>query len=162
MKLKSNATIPIKAHDTDACYDMIATSINKTEQYIEYGTNIAFHIPKGYVGLIFPRSSVTKEDLMLKNSVGIIDSGYLGEVMFRFTKIVNSAFHEMTLSNGTHSDGINKVIDIKVIERELQIYNIGDRIGQIMFIKLPKTKLIVVDDFDETKRGVGGFGSTGK
>ena len=82
-KLNQNAVSPTYAHETDACFDLVATSKTTTSKFIEYGTGLAFEIPKGYVGLIFPRSSITNKDLMLKNSVGVIDADYRGEVKFR-------------------------------------------------------------------------------
>ena len=75
VKLLSNlGVLPKKSHIADAGFDMVATSKKITEKYIEYGTDVSMRIPNGYVGMIFPRSSVTKKDLMLKNAVGIIDS----------------------------------------------------------------------------------------
>ena len=73
-KLVPEAKTPFKAIDVDAGFDLYATSIVETPEYIQYNTGIAVEIPEGYVGLVFPRSSVTKYDLMLKNSVGVIDA----------------------------------------------------------------------------------------
>lgn len=147
-KLNENAVIPKKAHDADAGFDMVATSREETELFIEYGTGIAISIPKGYVGLIFPRSSITKKRLMLKNSTGVIDSGYTGEIKFRFQKIM--AYEFINNNNFTYDYTLDK-----------HIYNIGDKIGQIIFQKLPEIKLVEVDNFTETtERGEGGFGST--
>lgn len=120
--------------DGAACFDLVATSKTEQEQYIQYGTGIAIEIPVGYVGLLLPRSSITNYDLMLKNSVGIIDSDYRGEVMFRFAKL-NSVSNQ---------------------------YNIGERIGQMMIIEAKKYELLEVDELSSTDRGQGGFGSTGK
>lgn len=161
-KLKLHAHIPEKAHDTDACFDMTASWVSHESNYIEYGTDIAFDIPKGYVGLIFPRSSVTKEDIILKNSVGVIDSGYQGEIRFRFSKLVNNAFREDTTTSSLAGGQTRRVIEIRGVERPLKTYKVGDRIGQIMFIKLPDVELELVDSFDETERSTSGFGSTGK
>ena len=61
-KLHEDAIIPKRAHKPDAGFDMTCISVNDTDKFIEYGTGIAMHIPEGYVGLIFPRSSVTKKD----------------------------------------------------------------------------------------------------
>lgn len=67
------------AKDGDAGIDLIATSKTYDEHgNVVYGTNRAFEIPKGYVGLLFPRSSNSKKDLILSNSVGVVDSGYRG------------------------------------------------------------------------------------
>lgn len=73
-KLSDKAVIPTKAHPTDVGFDMTAAEIKITEDYVSYKTNIALEIPEGYVGLLFPRSSNSKKDLLLANSVGIIDA----------------------------------------------------------------------------------------
>lgn len=73
-KLSDKAVIPTKAHPTDAGFDMTAVKINITDNYVEYETNIALEIPDGYVGLLFPRSSNSKKDLLLANSVGVVDA----------------------------------------------------------------------------------------
>src|SRR5690606_4362848 len=79
---------PQYSKDGDAGLDLVATSKKYNEKgSIVYGTSLAFEIPKGYVGLLFPRSSNSKMDLLLSNSVGVIDSGYRGEVMFKFKHV---------------------------------------------------------------------------
>jgi dUTP pyrophosphatase len=137
-KLVPEAVVPKYAKDGDACVDLVATSINFTNKYIEYGTGIAMEIPEGHVGLIYPRSSVTNKDLMLKNSVGVIDSGYRGEIRFRFTLLaVGDRFNEP------------------------EIYNIGERIGQIMIIPCQKMQFEEIRELSTTERGEGGYGSSG-
>ena len=96
-------------------------------------------IPKGYVGLVFPRSSIRKTDLSLTNCVGVIDSGYRGEIQATFKKIF----------------GKN---DVRLDELD---YNVGDRIAQIMIIPYPSVTFVEVDELSQTDRGEGGFGSTG-
>jgi dUTP pyrophosphatase len=135
-KLDSSAIIPSYAKEGDACFDLTATSINLTDKYIEYGTGLAMEIPEGYVGLIFPRSSVTNTDLMLKNGTGIIDQGYRGEIKFRFNRVST--------------------------ELSSEIYSVGDRIGQMMILPYPTIQFEEVDELSETNRGEGGYGSTGK
>jgi dUTP pyrophosphatase len=132
------ASAPAAATEHAAAYDIVATSKHHCfdEQsgtsYIEYGTGLQFEIPIGYVGKLFPRSSISKTGLSLRNSVGIIDPDYRGEVTFRFS-----------------NTGGN-------------IYKIGDRIGQIRIEKDIEYRFIVVDELSETKRGKGGYGSTGQ
>jgi dUTP pyrophosphatase len=92
-------------------------------------------IPKGFVGLIFPRSSVRKTDLLLTNSVGVIDSGYRGEIQATFKK----------------TDGDRSIV-----------YEVGERGAQIIIIPYPKIKFIVSEELSSSERGDGGFGSTGK
>jgi dUTP pyrophosphatase len=150
MKLSPNAIIPERAHEWDAGYDMTAISKKETPEYIQYGTGLSFDIPKGYVGLIFPRSSVTKKDLMLKNAVGVIDSGYIGEVSFRFYKIITKELSSTT-----------KILS-HIKKEDQKVYEINDKIGQIIFMKLPSIKLVEVEELSTTERGSGGFGSTDK
>ena len=84
-RLNDKATLPTKAHATDAGYDLYAASSSVDKDYnIVYGTGVAVEIPDGYVGLVFPRSSIASKDIMLSNSVGVIDSGYRGEIMAKF------------------------------------------------------------------------------
>lgn len=93
-KLNKLAVVPKKAHKSDAGFDLTAISMGivqehdehgaSIEEYVEYGTGLSIEIPDGYVGLLFPRSSVSKYGMSLCNSVGVIDSGYRGEVKLRF------------------------------------------------------------------------------
>ena len=74
-KLSPNAVIPTYAKEGDAGMDLVATSIiSDTPDQITYGLGIALEIPEGFVGLVFPRSSIRKTGLQLSNSVGVIDS----------------------------------------------------------------------------------------
>lgn len=85
VKLLENAVMPTKAHPTDAGFDLTATSREFDEHgAVVYGTGIAVEIPAGYVGLVFPRSSVSKLDLSMANAVGVIDAGYRGEITVKF------------------------------------------------------------------------------
>jgi dUTP pyrophosphatase len=137
-KLHNLATTPRYSKDGDAGMDLTITSIvNETKTDVTYGFGIAVEIPKGYVGLLFPRSSVRKYDLSLTNSVGVIDSGYRGEIQATFKK-----------TNW-----------LKGLESEK--YNIGDRGAQIIILPYPQIEFIETDDLSETERGVGGFGSSG-
>jgi dUTP pyrophosphatase len=138
-KLSENAVIPTYAKEGDAGMDVVATRIiNETLDSITYGTDIALEIPEGFVGLVFPRSSIRKTHLHLSNSVGVIDSGYRGEIQSTFKKIQG-------ISNNA-----------------LDNYKVGDRICQIMIIPHPTIQFIEVEELTSTERGEGGFGSTGK
>ncbi len=148
-RLYPSATIPSYAKGGDACFDLTATSINLMDKFIEYGTGLAVEIPEGYVGLIFPRSSVTNKDLMLKNSVGVIDSGYRGEIKFRFLRTKEPK------SNGILGSGYSSW-------NHPDVYTIGERIGQMMILPYPTVEFEEVDELTETNRGEGGYGSTGK
>ena len=135
-KLHSDAVIPTYAKPGDAGMDLVATEIiSNTTFDITYGIGLAMEIPKGFVGLIFPRSSIRKYELALSNSVGVIDSGYRGELQATFKK-----------TNGLDSLS----------------YKVGDRIAQIIIIPYPEILFIESEELSETERGSGGFGSTGK
>ena len=131
-KLHPEAIIPKYSHVGDAGMDVYAVSKKETDKFIEYGTGLSFEIPENHVMLVFPRSSVTNKDLMLKNSVGVLDSGYRGELILRFNQ-----FGE-------------------------ENYEIKERIGQIIIIPYPNIEIKEVEELSETSRGDGGFGSTGK
>jgi len=133
-KLNPTAVTPSYSKDGDAGMDLTSTTIiSHTTDQVTYGTGISLEIPKDYVGLVFPRSSIRKYDLELTNSVGVIDSGYRGEIQLTFNK-VNS---------------------------KTTIYNVGDRVGQIIIIPYPKINFVESDELTITERGEGGFGSSG-
>ena len=132
-KLVENAVIPTYAKPGDAGMDLYSTSIEISEDgVVTYGTGISMEIPDGYVGLLFPRSSNYKQDLVLCNSVGVIDSGYRGEIMFKYFQI-----------------GEN-------------MYKVGDRVGQIIILPYPQIEFTEVENLSQTERGEGGFGHTGE
>ena len=138
-KLSESAIVPKYAKPGDAGLDFSATSRSFDDnENIVYGTGLAVEIPEGYVGLLFPRSSNAKTDLYLTNHVGVIDSGYRGEIMFKFRK-----------SNCNKS------------YRESRIYEIGDRVGQLIIIPYPAIEFEEVEELSSTERGTGGYGSSG-
>jgi dUTP pyrophosphatase len=132
-KIHPDAIIPTYAKVGDAGADLTATSKTATEKYIEYGTGLSVYMPDGYCGFLFPRSSITKMGLSLKNSVGVLDSGYRGEIMLRF-----------------HNFGGG-----------LPSYEIGNRIAQLVIMPTTQFGFVEVDELPESERGNGGFGSTG-
>ena len=140
-KLVPEAVIPSYSKDGDAGMDLTITKIYSNTTFdITYGFGIAMEIPKGYVGLVFPRSSIRKTDLALTNCVGVIDSGYRGELQATFKKIY----------------GKN---DVRIDETD---YKVGDRGAQIIILPYPQIKMIESEELSNTERGDGGFGSTGK
>lgn len=88
-KLHDSAIIPEYAKQGDAGMDMHAVEACEDEDWITYRTGLAIEIPEGFVGLLFPRSSVYKKNQRLANSVGVIDSGYRGEIMFKYSRSNN-------------------------------------------------------------------------
>jgi dUTP pyrophosphatase len=148
-RLKENAVLPKKAKKGDAGMDLVATEIIKdTPTQITYGTGIAVEIPDGMVGLVFPRSSIRNTGLQLSNSVGVIDSGYRGELQATFNKTFGS-------------ESMYDEMKVKEMQPN-EFYNVGDRICQLVVIPTPVITVKEVDELTETERGHGGFGSTGK
>lgn len=137
-KLHEDAIIPNYAKKGDAGLDLTAIHFRYEAEYdcFVYGTGLALEIPKGYVGLIFPRSSNSKTTAYLTNSVGVIDSGYRGEIMVKF-------------KNRTAAD--NRAP-----------YKPGDRVAQLIIMPYPNITLVETDKLSESERGTGGYGSTGK
>lgn len=134
-KLNENAVMPTKAHASDAGFDLTATSrmYDNNNCYV-YGCGLAVEIPEGYVGLVFPRSSNAKKDLLLSNSVGVIDSGYRGEIMAKF----------------------------KALRPFPQMYKIGERFAQLIIMPIPDIEWEEAEKLSDSERGTGGYGSSGK
>ena len=139
-KLNDEAVIPSYAKEGDAGLDLTAVNFEydeKLDVYV-YHTGLAMEIPKGYVGLVYPRSSNRKTDAYLTNHVGVIDSGYRGEVLATFKNRDNSR------------NAINPP------------YVSGERICQLIVIPYPTINPVEAEELSETERGTGGHGSTGK
>lgn len=134
-KLVENAVIPTYAKKGDAGLDLTVTSIEQKGDKIIYHCGLAFEIPQGYFGLVVPRSSNAKKDLLLTNSAGIIDSGYRGEV--------TAVFYKTRL---LHPD----------------LYQVGERFAQLVILPYPEIELEEAEELSATERGTGGYGSTGK
>lgn len=148
-KLDPAAVLPTRIHPSDAGFDL--TAIEDPEEilkdgvfYLEYRTGLAIEIPAGHVGYIFPRSSIRRTVLTLSNCVGVIDSGYRGEITFSFK------------ADGYASESANRSLE------DPPIYRKGDRIGQLIIMPLPQTTIEIVDELSEADRGDNGYGSTGK
>lgn len=136
--LSPSAVMPARAHSGDAGYDLVAVSRKvDSDGCVVYGTGLAFEIPEGYVGLVFPRSSVAKKDVILSNCVGVVDSGYRGEVMAKF-KFVANPRHEV-----------------------YEWYDVGERIAQMVIVKLPEVEYEQAGELSDSERGEGGYGSSG-
>lgn len=135
-KLNDEAVIPHYAKPGDAGLDLTATSKewNDSFQCWVYGTGLAVEIPEGYVGLVFPRSSIRKYSLALTNCVGVIDSGYRGEIMCTY-----------------RPQGAGSNLS----------YKVGEKICQLIIMPYPAINPIEADVLSETERGEGGHGSTG-
>jgi len=146
-KFHKDAVIPKYAKDGDAGMDMTAVSVERKGDLVIYDLGVGMEIPKGYVGLIFPRSSICKTDLELTNCVGVIDSGYRGNI---------KAFFRDTGYKPIKTDNDNTIASLG------KAYEVGDRVCQIMIVPYPQVEFTEVEDLEESERGTGGFGSSGK
>ena len=156
-KLSKDSVLPTYAKDGDAGMDLVATSeYYDDDGNIVYGTGLSFEIPKGYVGLLFPRSSNAKKQIILSNSVGVIDSSYRGEVMLKF-KSSASSFSLKSLFKLI----FNQDAKITIINNVKKSYNLGERIGQLIILPYPQIEFEESEELSETERGNGGYGSTG-
>jgi len=134
-KLNPVAKTPQYARAGDAGLDLTAVKIDIHPDYgfTEYDTGLSVEVPEGYVGLLFPRSSVSKTNMSLCNSVGVLDSSYRGPIKLRFNTNDNSSNVE---------------------------YLPGDKIGQLVIMPIPHIEMEEVAELSTTDRGEGGFGST--
>jgi dUTP pyrophosphatase len=158
-KLHENAVIPKYAKHGDAGMDLVAISRELIQSkgdadFVEYKTGLSIEIPEGYVGLVFPRSSNTKKDMTLGNSVGVIDSGYRGEICFRYK--IDGTYNDASLEKEC---AICISDDYKYTQF---IHEVGDKIGQIIIMPYPLVEFEEVEELSSTNRGYGGFGSSGK
>ena len=136
-QLQPDGVIPSYTNVGYAGLDLTAISMKTVNEnnfgFIEYDTGLSVEIPEGHVGLVYPRSSISNTGLILANAVGVIDSNYRGPIKCRFKAIPNS-----------------------------NIYDVGDRIAQLIIIPYPQITFEEVEELTETERGNEGFGSTGK
>lgn len=163
-KLHPDAVIPTYAKPGDAGMDLTAVS-KKYDEYgnVHYGFGLAFEIPEGYVGLIFPRSSCAKYDLSLSNAVGVIDSGFRAEVTAKFKPtLVCSDFG----AGESYDSDTYQYITIPNDDNNFCItakhYEVGDRVAQMIIMPYPKIEWEEVDELSETVRNSDGYGSTGR
>jgi len=142
--LEQGAQLPKLAHDSDYGYDVVATKIIPNDgmpYWCKYGTGIHVDFPSCHNGKkvcmqVYARSSICKKGLMLSNGVGIIDSGYHGEITAAFYRLHGGEW-----------------------------YNEGDKIAQIAMSNGEPIEWEVVNSIEElgdSERGCGGYGSTGK
>ena len=143
-RLTDTMTVPTKAHETDACFDLYADTLSfrsdgeihiAPHENVKIPTGFATNIPHGYWAAVFARSGLaTKQNLRPANCVAVIDEPYTGEWFIPL-----------------HNDS-----------DEVKIIHHGDRIAQFTLLPYYDTRFIEVDELDSTDRGDGGFGSSGK
>ncbi len=137
-RLTETAAAPTRAHDDDAGYDLRASEAATLPPgaRASVGTGVAVAIPDGHAGLVLPRSGLAaRHGISLVNAPGLIDAGYRGEVRVLLLNTDREASFEVAP---------------------------GDRIAQLVIVRHEAPELIEVDSLDETVRGDGGFGSTGR
>ncbi len=152
-KLEKKTVIPEYKSEHAGAFDLTATSKKFVDRYydekegvhkggyFEYGTNLVFEIPEGYMGVIAPRSSSRDIAQILSNSLGLIDSDYRGEVKASFRR------------------------DVSISEHYGSQYEEGDRVAQMFILPViivKKFKLVKKDELSKTERGEKGHGSTNK
>lgn len=140
IEVKSEGVLPTKATDGSAGFDLYSTRItqerdNSNKPVFVYHTDIAIEIPKGYVGLLFHKSGVSKRSILLCNCVGVIDSDYRGEIMAKM-KVTTDAVPT--------------------------IYAIGEPFAQLVIVPYLVAEPILIDELSETERGTKGFGEADK
>ena len=141
-KITEDTRMPIKGSESAAAYDVYAHSItDRGDNKVAVGLGFKTEIPKGYKGIIVPRSNLTKFNWVLNNSYGVIDSDYRGEWMAIFTPLASVITGHVGLTAFP--------------------YNIGDRVAQIYFEEVLPISFDVVPELESSDRGEGGFGSTG-
>lgn len=135
MRLSDAATLPEYKSEGAACMDLSSTHgfYIRPHSYAYIHTGVSVELPKGTALMVYPRSSLHKKSLILANSVGVIDSDYRGEIV-------------VCLYNTSYLS---------------QKIEAGERIVQAMLIKVQPIQPEITDALTPTKRGEGGFGSTG-
>lgn len=155
-RVNPDAQIPTKAHPSDAAYDLCAMEdvTLRPGEWKMVGSGIACAIPEGYCGMVYPRSGMGCKGLVLKNTVGIIDSHYRGEI--KLTLFNNNPTHVWADFGGpAKNEGwMPNTSDIINVHK-------GDRVAQLCIELVPDTELVEVEELDDTDRGQGSFGSTG-
>jgi dUTP pyrophosphatase len=136
-RLDSRAILPQRAHAGDAGLDLYALDPVNLEpgQRVQARTGIAVEIPEGQAGLVMPRSGLAaRHGVALVNAPGLIDAGYRGEIQ---VLLLNTDRHQpLTLQP-------------------------GDRIAQLVLIRVELPEAVEVSELETSGRGSGGFGSTG-
>jgi len=170
---QSTDNLPKKGTDRATGFDVVVTSdpeivgeqyengAYKRIDYIQYKTNLKLAVQKdrqfstfGYTDLdydilAFPRSSVSKYNLVLANCIGLIDADYRGEVLLRFKYIWQP--EDYLVGNDKTLEGYVNFT---------KLYNKGDKVCQLKVTKVENVEFVLVDELDSTNRGDGGFGST--
>lgn len=161
-KLVPEAVVPTFGREGDVGADLVCTSRHFDENGAAvYGTGIAIQLPEGYYADLRARSSIAKYDLVLANGVGTIDPNYRGELILKFKPA--AAFCETADAERSGKTTVDfDTIAFPEKDYETTLYNIGDKIGQLVILPYPKVNFIEVEQVEDSNRGAAGFGSSGK
>lgn len=155
-KMNDGVPAPAYAKPGDAGMDLCATEdvMIWPGEWKKVGSGIAVAIPRGFVGLVVPRSGLGCKGLVLKNGIGVIDSGYRGEI-------------GLTLYNNNPQlipakRRLLKRRPLKLVPNDEPIaVHKGDRVAQLLIVSVAEAIMAEVSELDETERGASGFGSSG-
>lgn len=186
-KLVENAVIPTYAKHGDMGMDLTATSVeyDKEKDCFVYHTGLAFEVPEGYGMLIFPRSSNRKTNAYMTNHVGILDSGYRGELLicfknrdslgtllnrFRSDKFIENIANSNVQDIKAHAYSVvlasNSIVNndenLNKFMMNFAPYKVGDRVAQIVIVPYPKVTFEETNKLSDSERGTNGHGSTGR
>ena len=157
-RLSPDVELPSYAHDGDAGMDLCATEdvTLLPGEWEMVGSGVACAIPKGFAGLVLPRSGMGCKGLVLKHVVGVIDSPYRGEIKLPLFN-----------NNPTHLwERIRNLFLLHKLEGQaepkgtIHVHK-GDRVAQLVIVPVAIAEMLEADTLDETSRNAGGFGSTG-
>ena len=140
LKLDAGAFKPTKAHTKDAGFDLYLKEnliIKRTQSCLTVDTGVHILIPAGYVGLVQPRSSISKKAFQIHT--GVIDAGYTGSIKINI-----------------------QWIDKKCNQNLFHTFERGERIAQLVIVPIPEIELQEVTELPQTERGSNGFGSSGR
>ncbi len=152
--LKDGTEMISYAHEGDAGLDLCATEdvTLYPGQWQMVGSGVEMAIPKGFVGLVVPRSGMGCKGLVLKNTIGVIDAGYRGEIK---VPLLNNSPTHVWVRTWEEVHAAKPNVDGAIRVRK------GDRVAQLLIVPVAQASLVQVDTLDETERGEGSFGSTG-
>lgn len=137
-RLDRRAQLPVRAHPGDAGLDLRALDAGRLApgERALVATGLAIALPTGHAGLVVPRSGLAaKHGVTLANAPGLIDEGYRGEL---------------------------RVLLLNADREQPFTWDAGDRIAQLVLVAVAAAPVLEVDDLDDTARGTGGFGSSGR
>lgn len=175
IQILKSGSHPISPQGSDVGYDLVAISepnivgekgdydTYKNIQYIEYDTGVQICGETSnsvlHYSLIYPRSSISKYNLVLANSVGVIDPGYISSIKIRFKYITQP--EDYGIFSGKKVGKCCFLGELRAKVDESKIYKKGDKIAQLIFAAKFHPQIEFVDELKKTQRGTGGFGSTG-